>query len=583
MNLNKKSILFISLLFSSMLIINCVNLTGNKTLQENNTNNFSIKNLRSAAADNISYSDILRNITQVRRYYDTINITLINLNKFNETPSTLNIYINITYSNGTLLNYSMSKPSDVNNNSYWLFTPNIYDKTGIQNVTFEIFDSYWTLLNDQTTKTNFTILNNLPECAAYLSTTKIYRNQFLDVDIAPWDVEDRTIDLNWKTTIVDQSNNQIKSIGFNISTFQQKIDIAFSVVNAVYKIKVNITDTDNFSVHYFPFEVINSPPQIVISPINTIIITPDDRGVKRSSESVKITLNVTDIEDSSPSNVDVKLKIEDTNGVEEQLVFTNNGDGSYEIKFNISASKPMGWYDLTIIAEDQNGGTAEHSDYLIVENNPPEILGYYINNMSTENNISIGYGLDLVFTFNISDVEEFEGLGFVKVCLLNSENKWYNVSNRYSENGSITIRTVDLIGGKWLVYIFVIDADGAEVGLDIGFDDAPQEIEIIPDISPIITWIFIISAIIFGFGFGYIISFILNSRKREEISKTIEEEKVKKIKPSDKTKKIVKKKDKKIKKIPEEAEKDEEPALKEKSEDEEIKPKSQLKIKRKIR
>ncbi|MBA7716398.1 hypothetical protein ES703_125471 [subsurface metagenome] len=243
----------------------------------------------------------------------------------------------------------------------------------------------------------------------------------------------------------------------------------------------------------------------------------------------------------------------------------------------------MGWYDLTIIAEDQNGGTDEHSDYLIVENNPPEILGYYINNMSTENNISIGYGLDLVFTFNISDVEEFEGLGFVKVCLLNSENKWYNVSNRYSENGSITIRTVDLIGGKWLVYIFVIDADGAEIGLDIGFDDAPQEIEIIPDISPQIIWIYIILGIVFGLGLGYLISSILNSRKREEIVETLEKEKVKKIKPSDKTKKIVKKKDKKIKKIPEEAEKDEEPALKEKSEDEEIKPKSQLKIKRKIR
>ena len=183
----------------------------------------------------------------------------------------------------------MSKPSDVNNNSYWLFTPNIYDPTGIQNVTFQIFNSSWTLLNDQTTKTNFTILNNLPECAAYLDTTKIYRNQVLDVDIAPWDVEDRTIDLNWKTTIVDQSYNQIKSIGFNISTFQQTIDGGFSVVNAIYRIKVNITDTDNnHSVHYFPFEVINSPPQIVISPINTIIITPEDRGVKRSSELVKL-------------------------------------------------------------------------------------------------------------------------------------------------------------------------------------------------------------------------------------------------------------------------------------------------------
>lgn len=580
MNLNKKSILFISLLFSSLLIFNFTNIISKEILKEENPNCFPIKNLRTSK-DPITYEDIYCNTTSIRRFYDTINITLINIDKF-DNATELDIYINVSFTNNSLVNYSMTIVPLINI-SYWCFTPTIDAPLGLQNVTFSIFNSTG-LLNNQTTKTNFIILNNLAECAAYLSTTKIYRNQFLDVIIAPWDVEDRTIDLNWKTTIVNQSNNQIKSIGFNISTFQQKIDSAFSDVNAVYKIKVNITDTDNnHSVHYFLFEVINSPPQIVISPINTIIITPEDRGVKRSSELVKITLNVTDIEDDSPSDVDVKLKIEDTNGVEEQLVFTNNEDGSYELEFNITASKPMGWYDLTIIAEDQDGGTDEHSDYLIVENNPPEILGYYINNMSTENNISIGYGLDLVFTFNISDVEEIEGLGFVKVCLLNSENKWYNVSNRYSENGSITIRTVDLIGGKWLVYIFVIDADGAEVGLDIGFDDAPQEIEIIPDISPIITWIFIISAIIFGFGFGYVISFILNSRKREEISKTIEKEKVKKIKPSDKTKKIVKKKDKKIKKKPEEAEKDEEPAHKEKSEEEELKPKSQLKIKRKIR
>lgn len=580
MNLNKKSILFILLLFCSLLILNFTNLKSKDVLQEKNPNIFTINDLR-VSAEPINSSDILLNATEIRRYLDTINITLKNIDKFGNA-SELYTFINVSFTNGTKANYSMTTPPSANY-SYWCFTPSINATPGLQNVSFQIFNSTWDLLNTQETNTSFTILNNLPYCSAYLSTTKIYRNQFLDVDIAPWDVEDRTIDLNWKTTIVDQSYNQIKSIGLNISTFQQKIDSAFSVVNAIYRIKVNITDSDNHSVHYFPFEVINSPPQIVISPINTIIITPDDRGVKRSSELVRITLNVTDIEDSSPSDVDVKLIIEDTNGVEEQLVFTNNGDGSYELEFNITASKPMGWYDLTIIAEDQNGGTDEHSDYLIVENNPPEILGYYINNMSTENNISIGYGLDLVFTFNISDVEEFEGLGFVKVCLLNSENKWYNVSNRYSENGSITIRTVDLIGGKWLVYIFFIDADGAEVGLDIGFDDAPQEIEIIPDISPQIIWIYIILGIVFGFGLGYLISSILNSRKREEIVETLEKEKVKKIKPSDKTKKIVKKKDKKIKKIPEEAEKDEEPALKEKSEDEEIKPKSQLKIKRKIR
>ncbi|MCK4239323.1 MAG: hypothetical protein KAX33_09390, partial [Candidatus Lokiarchaeota archaeon] len=178
MNLKKKSILFISLLFSSMLIINCVNLTGNKTLQENNTNNFSIKNLKSSAIKNISSSDILQNITQVRRYYDTINITLKNLDEF-DNATELDVYINVSFTNGTLVNYSMIIVEDLNI-SYWLFTPAIDSILGIQYANFSIFNNTGQdLINNQTTQTNFTILNNLPECAAYLDTTKIYRNQFL--------------------------------------------------------------------------------------------------------------------------------------------------------------------------------------------------------------------------------------------------------------------------------------------------------------------------------------------------------------------------------------------------------------------
>ncbi len=579
MNLNKKSILFILLLFSSLLIFNLTNITSKEILKEENPNYFPIKNLKTSASP-IAYDDISCNTTEIKRFYETINITLKNIEDFDD-PGDLDIYANISFTNNSLVNYSMFI-DNILNIAYYNFTPTINAPLGLQNVTFSIFNnSGQGLLNTQTTKTNFAILNNLPQCAAYLNTTKIYRNQFLKVNITPSDTENSQSELNWTTTIIDQSEIEIKSLGLNIFSFLQEIDSDFSEVNAYYRIKVNITDTDNnHSVHYFPFEIINSLPQIEIS---TVVITPEDRGVKRSSESIKITLNVTDIEDDSPSDVDVKLSFKDTNGVEEQLDFTNNEDGSYELEFNIEASNPMGWYDLTIIAEDQNGGIDEYLDYLIVENNPPEILGYQINNMSTENDISIRYGLDLVFTFNVSDIEEIEGLGFVKVCLFNSENEWYNVSNRFYENGSLTIRTVDLIKGKWLVYIFIIDADGAEVGLNIGFDDAPQEIEIIPDISPIITLIFIISGIILGFGLGYLISSILNSRKREEISKTIEEEKVKKIKLSDKKKKIVKKKDKKITKKPEDAERDEETALKEKPEEEELKQKPQLKIKRKIR
>ncbi len=338
MNLNKKSILFISLLFSSLLVFNFTNIISKEILKEENSNYFLIKNLRTSQEKKpIAYEDISCNTTEIKRFYETINISLININEFDD-PNNLDIYANISFTNNSLVNYSMFI-DNILNIAYYNFTPTINAPLGLQNVTFSIFNnSGQDLLNNQTTKTNFTISNNLPYCSVYLSSTKIYRNEFLMINLTPSDVEDNLLELNWSISIVDYNDNKIKSIGSNLLNFIQKIDDDFIKVNSYYRIKVNITDTDkHHSVHYFPFEVINSPPQIVISPINTIIITPDDRGVKRSSELVKITLNVTDIEDSSPSDVDVKLKIEDTNGVEEQLDFTNNGDGSYELEFNITA------------------------------------------------------------------------------------------------------------------------------------------------------------------------------------------------------------------------------------------------------
>ena len=569
MNLNKKFLILITLLFSSLLIINFVNLTRIEVWQRDPSNNFNIKNLR-LSADPISYDDVLLNTTEIRRYMDTINITLKNIDKF-EDPSNLYAFINVSFTNGTMVNYSMTIPSDAKH-SYWCFIPPINATPGLQNVTFQVFNSSWDLLNDQTTKTNFTILNNLPYCSAYLDTTKIYRNEFLSVNLTPSDIEDPLWKLNWTIAILDDGDNEVKSIGLNLLDFVQEINDIFTDVDSYYRIKINITDSDNnHSVHYFPFEVINTPPEIII---DTIFFTPEDRTVKRSTDQVKITLNVTDIDDEDPINIDVTLNIEDTNGVEEELDFTNNEDGTFDLEFDIEPSKPLGWYDLTIIAKDNNGGIDERSEYLIVQNNPPEIFGYWINNMSTENDISIRYGFDLVFTFNVSDIEDIEGLAFVRVCLLNSENKWYNVSKRYHENESITIRTVDLIEGRWFVYIFIIDSDGTEVGLDIELDDAPQEIEIIPDVSPIITLIFIIVAVCIGFGFGYLITSIFKGRKIKDVSKPKEAAKIEKKKPREKKKdeKLIKEKTDELEEVKEISEGEEKP-----------KPKSKLKIKRKIR
>jgi len=63
----------------------------------------------------------------------------------------------------------------------------------------------------------------------------------------------------------------------------------------------------------------------------------------------------------------------------------------------------------------------------------------------------------------------------------------------------ITIRTEELVTGIWYAYISVTDIDGATTYLNSGYDFAPQEINILPDLlTPILPWISFAIGIIFG-------------------------------------------------------------------------------------
>ena len=104
------------------------------------------------------------------------------------------------------------------------------------------------------------------------------------------------------------------------------------------------------------------------------------------------------------------------------------------------------------------------------------------------------------------------------MALLNEEDEWYNITQVYKEDMTLSIRTVELITGRWYVYVYVTDSDGKTVGLDFDFGAAPQEIIIIPDtFSVILPWIvFFIGlglGLAAGIGLGY---FRLRAKLRKE-------------------------------------------------------------------
>jgi hypothetical protein len=111
--------------------------------------------------------------------------------------------------------------------------------------------------------------------------------------------------------------------------------------------------------------------------------------------------------------------------------------------------------------------------------------------------ISVNYGEDLIFTFDVSDIEE--SIDYITVSLLDAENNWYNISKKYKSGLQIIIRTEELITGIWYVYISVTDVDGATTRLSSDYDLAPQEINIIPDLlSPVLPWIAFLIGMLIG-------------------------------------------------------------------------------------
>jgi hypothetical protein len=515
--------------------------------------------LKTSNGNRLNYSDLYQNVSSAYRLFDSV-LFEINTSKFIGVNSTT---MQIEFYNAPNRHYEMDRIAGTEIFSY-SYTPEYDAHLGFHNISFIIKDISEVQLNSQEFKTNITIYHNY---VTYINATEFARNATVYGEVLVNDFD--TYNFGFNATVVDSDNSSISKnlfdLGNDVSHFTFQIDDRFEIPEAYYYVKINISDRGGNKIRatYIPFQILNSVPKIVESSIN---ISSD---ILKREEECTINLNVTDGDPLTvPENITLTLKIRTSGGVElTPQEFDNNGDWTYSITFSIAKNHPLGLYEIIIEAEDTFGGKGIYEKFFSIENNFPKISNFWINGFSIEEQVLVNYGEDIIFTFNVTDLED-QYPSYVTVSLLDENDNWYNITRIFNENMELVIRTEELITGVWYVYLSVTDSDGDTTRLTSDLSLGPKEIRIIPDLlSPYLNWIALFAGIAIGLLVGLAISYNILKRKQLISPQSTEKKKV----VAKKVKKVKKKKEIEIEKP------DIEPEEKPKSEAE-----PQRKIKRRL-
>jgi hypothetical protein len=485
------SIILVSVITSSIFAPN-INLKLNTTRPRQIARQFDDVGLKSASngLKPLNYSSIYQNVTSLNRLFESIYFN-VNISGFKNVISTI---IQISHRNILFTNYSMNKLND--DEFEFTYTPEYNASLGLYRVNFFVYNQTNYLLNSQTSFVNFTITSN------YVG--KINQPDYNRRELADGEFQILNYGLHnfvWDYSIVDNTNSSIQetlfTLGSNIEYFYFELNESFTKSSRNYYVKITVTDTFYSQVKaiYLPFTLLDSIPKI-----NEKSVTFSSTKVKRA-EDCTVSLNVTDGDmniDTFPSNITVYAVIQDSQGIKgSPLLMTNNDDWTFDITFSIAINKPIGRYQVIFEVYDQFNVNSTYIVPLTVENNLPKIHGFTVNGINIDQSISVNYGDDIIFRFNVSDVENT--IAYITVQLLNERNEWYNLSISYKEGVELTIRTIDLVSGSWYIYITVIDKDGGVTSLTSDYGYAPKEIRIIPDLlTPVLPWIALLIGVILG-------------------------------------------------------------------------------------
>ena len=516
----------------------------NGAVSEKVDNKFTLKSANDVA---LNQSSIFQNVTTLRRGFESINFT-INASRFTANYTKMSI----DFSNGSSDTFNMTLQSGTLSNFTIAYSPSGSAPLGNQIVSFEIFNKSGVQENDGSTQRTFRITST---SMISFNNTEYLRGEYLLADL-----NDISGTFTWDLSVVNSTNEsqqeELFGLGHNVLQVNFEINNSFIEVNEYYYVKVGLEEISSptrTTSEYFKFFVRNNDPLIIQS---SVIFNPT--SVFRTKDCI-VSLNVSDIEYTAPL-LNVSMILEDPNGINfANISLDNNLDDSFTSSFSISASRPAGNYRVKFNASDPLGDIGEFSTLLTVKNNPPEIDSYEINDIDTDERISVLYGEDLVFKFDVFDEE---GISYITILLIDQDDEEYEISGVYEDDLEITIRTEDLVTGTWTVYVSVTDIDGATTKLDSDFDTGPQEIEIVPNLlDDILPWIMFLIGL--GIGIIGIIAIALTKRKPKILESEIPKDKPVSKKKQKKIQKPTKKKPEKAKReVPKEeieSEKVEEP------------------------
>ncbi len=491
-----KNIIFALALFSIILSIWAISFNvGNITTLDNDKFLVDFKNdpeVKTAANGKppLDYSSVSQNASIIYRLFESVKFN-INASNFANPDYTI---MQIHYSNGLIGDFNMTNVPATENFTY-TFKPEYNAPLGFQNVSFLIYDVSNYLLSSSIPITNFTITTNY---FISLNKSEYNKGDTLYAEFVVCNCPQPYV-FNWNVSIVDNDNetlqNNLFDIGNNLFQTSILIDDRFEFSNKIYYIKLNMTDVTNGTIEaaYLPFRVLNTLPEISVPSVKF------SKDPLKRAEDCRVILNATDQDlNTLPENLTVSMVIQTSTGeMLAPIELTNHDNWTFSTTFSVATDKPVGIYQIHIEVEDQYDGIGSYITSITIKNNPPNILSYSVNGLSMNQSITVNYGKDLIFRFDVIDVEDT--IAYITVALLDAEYNWYNITRAYTPGMSITIRTEELITGIWYAYISVTDIDDATTYLNSDFGLAPQEINILPDLlSPILPWISFFIGIILG-------------------------------------------------------------------------------------
>ncbi len=527
--------------------------------QKNNTKNlpynYNTKNpLIKSSYGALNSTDIYLNDTEIITLFDTIKID-VNTSQYYFANYTEILFI---YADGSSFIDNMTHTVQANFTYNYTAPYNI--PTGIHSIYFQIYDDTDSLLNNNKTETTFIVKSNY--YSADFLKDELYIGDLLSISLTIKNTTEHNFIYN--VAIVDSTNEQaqtnLKFIGNNIEWFNITADESlFGELNKVYYIKVNLTDesTGKVNATYFPFQILNHNPQIIESTIKFSSLE-----IFRSNvNNCRVSLNVTDIEDDNPANLSVIMTLTDLFGTNKIQYPLSNIGNNFSTDFHIGINSPIGIYKINITAIDLNGGATSYFSDIEVKNNPPQFNLYLINGKLPTETISIDYGEDIIFAFDIRDKDN--NIEYITVTLISDEYKFFIIS---TVNQVLSINSAELESGVWYVFISATDSDGSTINLTSDYGLAPQQIKIIANtLENIMPWITLIIGIVAGLLIGFALGYKL-LKSRRKIKEPSREEPISEKAPQ---------------KIKRKAEKPKEEAEKKEEEKEEKKP-TKRKIKRKL-